>query len=89
MNESASKDVQVHTSPVVHLVAPITAIGATLLMRKVVGSAYVRRTGHEFPDPRDPAVSFARALGWAVVTAATAAAVETAVYRIITRIGSR
>lgn len=85
MSESATNELEVQPNPVMHLIAPITAIGATILMRKALNSAYLHRTGREAPDPRDPAVSFVRALGWAIVTAATAAAVETAVYRIMNR----
>ena len=72
-------------NPIMHLVAPITAIGATMVMRKVLNGAYERQTGNQAPDPRDGRVGFGRALMWAVVTAAAAAAVETAVYRIMNR----
>ncbi|MDO8731082.1 MAG: DUF4235 domain-containing protein [Actinomycetota bacterium] len=85
MSEPENDELEVQPNPVMHLIAPITAIGATLLMRKALNSAYAHRTGREAPDPRDPAVSFVRALGWAIVTAATAAAVETAVYRLMNR----
>jgi hypothetical protein len=72
-------------NPIMHLVAPITAIGATMVMRKVLNAAYESRTGNLAPDPRDNRVGFGRALMWAVVTAAAAAAVETAVYRVMNR----
>ena len=72
-------------NPIMHLVAPITAIGATMVMRKVLNAAYESRTGNQAPDPRDKRVGFGRALMWAVVTAAAAAAVETAVYRVMNR----
>jgi len=72
-------------NPIMHLVAPITAIGATMVMRKVLNAAYESRTGNQAPDPRDNRVGFGRALMWAVVTAAAAAAVETAVYRVMNR----
>jgi len=72
-------------NPIMHLVAPITAIGATMVVRKVLNAAYESRTGNQAPDPRDSRVNFGRAMMWAVVTAATAAAVETAVYRIMNR----
>lgn len=85
MSEPGNDELEVQPNPVMHLIAPISAIGATLLMRKALNSAYAHRTGREAPDPRDPAVSFLRALGWAIVTAATAAAVETAVYRLMNR----
>jgi Protein of unknown function (DUF4235) len=85
MSEHASDELEVQPNPVMHLIAPISAIGATIIMRKALNSAYAHRTGREAPDPRDPAVSFMRALGWAIVTAAAAAAVETAVYRLMNR----
>jgi len=72
-------------NPIMHIVAPITAIGATMVMRKVLNAAYESRTGNQAPDPRDNRVGFGRALMWAVVTAAAAAAVETAVYRLMNR----
>ena len=72
-------------NPILHLVAPITDIGATMVMRKVLNAAYERQTGNEAPDPRDSRVGFGRALMWAIVTAAAAAAVETAVYRIMNK----
>ena len=56
-----------------------------MVMRKVLNGAYERQTGNQAPDPRDGRVGFGRALMWAVVTAAAAAAVETAVYRIMNR----
>ena len=89
MTESASQELEDQPNPFMHMIAPIAAVGATLIMRKVLTSAYERRTGHDFPDPRDPAVSFTRALGWAVAIAATAAAVETVVFRVTNRAGSR
>lgn len=72
-------------NPIMHLVAPITAIGATMVMRKVLNAAYEKKTGNQAPDPRDGRVNFGRALMWAIVTAAAAAAVETAVYRVMNR----
>ena len=87
MSDPQNDVVEVHPNPVLHLIAPMTAIGATLLMRKALNSAYARSTGRDAPDPRDPGVSFLRALGWAIVTAATAAAVETAVYRLMNHAG--
>lgn len=85
MTEPRNDELEAQPSPVLHLIAPVSAIAATVLMRKALNATYSRSTGHDAPDPRDPAVSFARALAWAIVTAATAAAVETAVYRIMNR----
>ncbi len=78
-------DSQGEVNPVIHLVAPIIAIGATMIVRKVLNAGYERVTGTPPPGPRDPGVAFGRALMWAVVTAATAAAVEVAVYRATNR----
>jgi hypothetical protein len=88
MNETTKRSVespQVEVSPLVHVIAPIVAIGATMLVRKAMNVGYRRATGTDAPGPRDPGVTLGRALIWAVVTAATAAAVEVAVYRITAR----
>lgn len=86
MQQSVDK---VEINPVAHLIAPIAAIGATMLVRKLMSAGYERATGRPAPAPRDPAVSFARALVWTAVTAATAAVVEVAVYRIANQMGER
>ena len=72
-------------SPLLHLVAPVVAIGATMIVRKALNAGYRRATGSDAPGPRDPGVSIARVLVWSVVTAAAATAVEVAVYRITNR----
>lgn len=72
-------------SPLLHLVAPIVAIGATMIVRKALNAGYRRATGSDAPGPRDPGVSIGRVLLWSVVTAAAATAVEVAVYRITNR----
>ena len=82
---SAHEVVPTEPQPIMHLIAPVTAIGATMVMRKVLNAAYEHRTGSAAPDPRDGRVNFGRALMWAIVTAAAAAAVETAVYRVMNR----
>jgi hypothetical protein len=56
-------------------------------MRKVLNTAYARRTGNDAPDPRDPGVPIGRALVWAVGIAATAAAVEVVIFRLMNRGG--
>lgn len=86
VSESAPTSPEIN--PMMHLVAPIVAIGATMLVRKAMNSGYRRVTGHDAPDPRAPQVTFARAMLWAIVTAATAAAVEVAVYRLTNQAGS-
>lgn len=75
-------------NPMMHLVAPLVAVGATMIVRKALNSGYRRITGSDAPNPREPQVTFGRALMWAVVTAATAAAVEVAVYRLANQAGS-
>lgn len=74
-------------NPVLHIVAPIAAIAATMVVRKAMNMAYAKVAGHEPPAPRDPAVAMTRAIAWAAVTAATAAVVEVAVYRITNQAG--
>lgn len=91
MDEQANVDTQdvIEINPVAHLIAPIAAIGATMLVRKLMTTGYERVAGRPAPAPRDPAVSFTRALMWTAVTAATAAVVEVAVYRIANQMGER
>lgn len=79
----------VEINPLAHLIAPLAAIGATMLVRKIMTSGYERVTGRDAPAPRDPRVSFTRALVWTAVTAATAAVVEVAVYRVANQFGER
>lgn len=74
-------------NPVMHLLAPVIAITATMVVRKVLNAGYEKATGSKPPASRDPSVAFRRAVVWAVITAATAAAVETAVYRIANQAG--
>jgi hypothetical protein len=74
-------------NPVMHLLAPVIAITATMVVRKVLNKGYQQVTGRQPPAPRDPSIAFRRAVVWAVITAATAAAVETAVYRIANQAG--
>ena len=68
-------------NPVVHVIAPLVAYGATMLVRKVLQTGYRQLTGNDAPDTRDPQVKFTRALAWTVITASTSAVVEVAVYR--------
>lgn len=74
-------------NPVMHLLAPVIAITATMVVRKVLNAGYEQVTGNKPPAPRDPSIAFRRAVVWAVITAATAAAVETAVYRVANQAG--
>lgn len=76
-------------SPATHLIAPLAAIGATLLVRKIINSGYERVTKTPPPAPSDPSVGLGRALAWAVTIAATAAIAEVVAFRIVNRIGRR
>jgi hypothetical protein len=84
---STSVDPKVdHPVPMsVHLIAPILAIGATAVARKLLNSSYRKVTGHTAPDSRDPSVSILSALAWTAMTAATAAVVEVGIYRVTAR----
>jgi hypothetical protein len=92
---STSRDVQdgstpepvVEVNPIMHLVAPLVAVGATFVVRKVLEASYRGITGREVPAPRDPSVAWGQALAWAMATAAVAAAVEVAVYRGVNQAG--
>jgi hypothetical protein len=67
----------------VHIVAPLAAMAATWAVRKMLNSGYARIAGKRAPAPEDSSVSFGSALAWAAVTAASAAVVEVAVYRLV------
>lgn len=71
--------------PLLHLTATLVAFGATTLVRRALDSGYRAATGRPTPRADDPTSSFARAIAWAAVTAATAAVVEVAVLRVIER----
>ena len=86
---SADVDVEIEVNPLAHLVAPIIAIGATMLVRKLMNDGYKRVSGGPVPDLRDPHTTISRALFWTAITAATAAVVEVAVYRIANQMGER
>lgn len=79
----------VEVNPMVHLIAPVAAIVGTMVVRKIVNTAYEKATGKPAPLPRDPGTSLARALVWTAVITATAAVAEVAIYRSINRIGER
>jgi len=80
---TAEIDTKPQVNPMVHVIAPIVAFGATALVRKVLQTGYRLATGTDAPDTRDPQVTFARALAWTVITASTSAIVEVGVYRLI------
>lgn len=74
-----------HVNPMVHVVAPLVAIGATMVVRKLLNQGYRRATGHPAPDSRDPTTGLATAILWTAVSAAAAAVAEVAVYRATAR----
>lgn len=72
---------------VVHVLAPLAAIGATWAARKVLDSSYRKLVGHSAPNPQDAQVKLGSALAWAAITAASAAVVEVAVFRFLAKRG--
>ena len=70
---------------VVHVLAPLAAIGATWAVRKALDSSYRKLTGHSAPNPQDEQVALGSALVWAAITAASAAVVEVAVFRFLAK----
>lgn len=85
--DSDQQSEQVEVNPIMHLVAPLVAVGATFVVRKVLEASYRGITGRQVPAPRDPSVAWGQALAWAMATAAVAAAVEVAVYRGVNQAG--
>jgi hypothetical protein len=80
---------EIEVNPLIHLVAPVAAIVGTMVVRKVVGSAYQRVTGRPAPDARDPRTPMLRAFVWATVIASTTTIAEIAIYRAIQRMGQK
>lgn len=64
------------------MAAPILAVGATMALRKIMNGGYRQFTGHRPPDPNAPGTPVMKAMLWAVTTAAAAALVEVAIYRL-------
>ncbi len=69
-------------SSTLKLVAPVVAIGATFVVRKVLEVGYTRATGSAPPRANDRDQSMGRVLLWAVATAAAIAMVNLAVDRM-------
>jgi len=88
-SELEASEPEFEPNPVMHLLAPVIAIVATMAVRKALSVGYEQVTGRKPPATRDPGVRFSRAVTWAVVTAATAAAVETIVYRVANQSGQK
>ena len=85
----AGDDIEVEVNPMVHLIAPLAAIVGTMIVRKVVNSAYEKATGKPAPLPRDPQTSMLRAVLWTAVITTTAAVAEVAIYRAVNQIGEK
>lgn len=89
MNASADEIETSHSSgraPIAALVTPALAFGATLAARKVLASTYRSVTGKDAPSSEDRSASLGSVLAWAALSAATAAIIEVAVYRITARV---
>lgn len=71
-----------HVNPMIHVVAPVLALGATFVVRRLLNSGFRSVTGHMPPDAQERSTPLVQALAWTAVAAATAAVVEVAVYRI-------
>ncbi|MBI1351525.1 MAG: DUF4235 domain-containing protein [Actinomycetales bacterium] len=76
-------------NPMVHLIAPVAAILGTMVVRKIVGTAYSRATGRPAPDARDPRTPVMRAFMWTAVITTTTAIAEVAIYRAVQRMGEK
>lgn len=86
---SARVGVETHdaeeSNVMVHVLAPLAAIGATWAVRKALDSSYRSIMGKAAPNPQDVNGTWGSVLMWAVVTAASAAVVEVAVYRYLAK----
>ncbi len=85
----AAAAVDVDVNPVMHLIAPVAAVAVTLVVRKIVTSAYQRTTGLPAPLPRDPRMPLWRAIAWTALISSAAAVAEVVAYRAITHIGAK
>lgn len=84
---AAEQDVEIN--PMVHLIAPVVAIVGTMVVRKMVNTAYERATGRPAPLPRDPRTPIVRAILWTAIITTTTAVAEVAIYRAVNRVGER
>jgi hypothetical protein len=79
----------IEVNPMIHLIAPVGAIIGTMIVRKIVNSAYEKATGHPAPLARDPRTPILRAILWTAVITTTTAVAEVAIYRAINRVGEK
>ena len=70
---------------VIHVLAPLAAIGATWASRKALDTGYRYVTGRTAPNSQDLQVRMGSAVMWAAITAASAAVVEVAVFRFLAK----
>lgn len=64
------------------MAAPFIAVGATMALRKMMNGGYRQFTGKRPPDPNSPSTPLLNAVIWTVTTAAAAALLEVAIYRL-------
>jgi Protein of unknown function (DUF4235) len=67
------------------VVATLAAFGAAFITRKVLVFGWKKITGHEPPGEQDPSVSWAEALGWAVVVGVSISAARMAATRAVSK----
>jgi len=73
----------------VRALAPVAAIGLTLVVRKALASSYQAFTGNEPPKDDDPEASIARVLVFAVSTAVAVTIVNVLITRGVARHSAR
>lgn len=83
-NSDESSSYEPANNVMVHVVAPLAAMAATWMVRKALNSGYRAIRGEESSGDSTQDMSFAAAVGWAALTAATAAVVEVSVFRLLT-----
>ena len=74
-----------HNNLVIHVLAPLAAMGATWATRKALDTGYRSVTGRIAPNSQDVQVRLGSAVMWAAITAASAAVVEVAVFRFLAK----
>ena len=76
-----------HNNLVIHVLAPLAAMGATWATRKALDTGYRSVTGRDAPNAQDVQVRLGSAVMWAAITAASAAVVEVTVFRFLAKKG--
>ncbi|MEZ7963084.1 MAG: DUF4235 domain-containing protein [Candidatus Nanopelagicales bacterium] len=74
-----------HNNLVIHVLAPLAAMGATWATRKALDTGYRSVTGRIAPNSQDVQVRLGSAVMWAAITATSAAIVEVAVFRFLAK----